>query len=169
MKAVWVRSEKRMHMSIIYFELHSYNTSSIKMPHFCFSVKLPAASCGILRVCYTTVWHHSSAMLRTVWKLGLRQKKASRLFIVMQVWLSLINQHANNDNSLHLCRSFPYEAQCVLKYDSVNSKCTPVIRKDAGLINSVLWMRKLTMPSVDGKILQCTIFNILSYCVNRPW
>lgn len=55
------------------------------------------------------------------------------------------------------------------KYDSVNSKCTPVIRKGAGLINSVLWMRKLTISSVDRQILQCAGFNILFYCLVRLW
>lgn len=62
---------------------------------------------------------------------------------------------------------FLMEPNVFLKYDSVNSKCTPVMRNGAGLINSVLWMRKLTMSSADGKILQCITFNTLSYCPEK--
>lgn len=64
-----------------------------------------------------------------------------------------------------------------LKYDSVNSECTLMIRKGTGLINSILWMRKLIMSSVDRKIQYFFLlpseaiagFNISFYCLLSPW
>lgn len=49
-----------------------------------------------------------------------------------------------------------------LKYNSVNSECTPVIRKGAGLINSVLWMRKLAMSSLFDNVLDSVFFSVAS-------
>ena len=48
-----------------------------------------------------------------------------------------------------------------LKYKSVNSECTPVTRNRAGLINSVLWMRKLSMSSIDS-VLNSIFFSVAS-------
>lgn len=41
-------------------------------------------------------------------------------------------------------------------------------RAHTGLINSVLWMRKLAMSSVDRQVLQCAGFDILFGCLVRP-
>lgn len=48
-----------------------------------------------------------------------------------------------------------------LKYDSVNSACTPVTRNRAASINSVLWMRKLSMSSI-GSVLNSIFFSVAS-------
>lgn len=51
-----------------------------------------------------------------------------------------------------LCASpFCAKPRVFLKYDSVHSECTPVIKKGSGLINSVFWMRKLKCPQLTGK------------------
>lgn len=47
-------------------------------------------------------------------------------------------------------QSFFMKPDAFLKYESVNSECTPVARKRVSLINSVLWMRRLTMSSADS-------------------
>lgn len=54
-----------------------------------------------------------------------------------------------------------------LKYNSVNSECTPVIRKGAGLINSVLWMRKLAMSSLFDNVLDSVFFSVASLAFIR--
>lgn len=57
--------------------------------------------------------------------------------------------------------SFFMKPNVVLKYESVNSECTLVTRKRAGLINSVLWMRRLTMSSIDS-VLDSIFFSVAS-------
>lgn len=57
--------------------------------------------------------------------------------------------------------SFFMKPNVFLKYESVNSECTPVTRKRASLINSVLWMRRFTMSSVNS-MLDSIFFSVVS-------